>query len=75
MRYNLNWIFHKILKWLLINFRKDVKLLKKAGDFMFKKLTNKLKFSRTKRQNPGNVNIPSEFEVTERKKDVDANEK
>lgn len=54
---------------------KSCKTNEKAGDFMFKKLTNKLKFNKTKKENPGNVYIPSEFEVTERKKDVDANEK
>ena len=42
---------------------------------MFKNLINKLKFQKTTRKNPGNVYIPTEFEVTERKKDVDANEK
>lgn len=42
---------------------------------MLKNLLNKLKYSRTKKDNPGNVYIPDEFEVSERKKDVDANEK
>lgn len=41
-------------------------------------LVNKLKMRNTKNSknsNPGNVYIPNEFEVEERKKDVDANEK
>lgn len=38
-------------------------------------LVNKLKMRNTKSTNPGNVYIPNEFEVEERKKDVDANEK
>jgi len=42
---------------------------------MFKNLINKLKFSKTKKGNPGNVYIPDESEVVERKKDVDANKK
>ncbi|HHZ01602.1 MAG TPA: DUF3787 domain-containing protein [Tissierellia bacterium] len=42
---------------------------------MFKKLTNKLKMRNKRQKNPGNVYIPKEFEVEERKKDVDANEK
>lgn len=42
---------------------------------MLKNLLNKLKYSKTKKSNPGNVYIPDEFEVSERKKDVDANEK
>lgn len=42
---------------------------------MFKNLLNKIKYNKTKKQNPGNVYIPDNFEVTERKKDVDANEK
>lgn len=42
---------------------------------MLKKLTNKLKMKNKKPANPGNVYIPGEFEVEERKKDVDANEK
>ena len=42
---------------------------------MFKNLANKLKFSKTKKKNPGNVYIPNELEVTERKKDVDDNHK
>lgn len=42
---------------------------------MFKKLTNKLKMRNKKPSNPGNVYIPSEFEVEERKKDVDENKK
>jgi len=52
-----------------------VKNYKKGGDIMFKKLTNKLKMQNKKQQNPGNVYIPNNFEVEERKKDVDANEK
>ena len=39
------------------------------------KLVNKFKMRNTKNTNPGNVYIPNEFEVEERKKDVDANEK
>ena len=42
---------------------------------MLKKLTNKLKMKNKKPTNSGNVYIPGEFEVEERKKDVDANEK
>jgi hypothetical protein len=42
---------------------------------MFKKLTNKLKMKNKSQTNPGNVYMPDEFEVEERKKDVDANEK
>ncbi len=42
---------------------------------MFKNLVNKLKYKKSKKDNPGKVYIPNEFEVTERKKDVDANEK
>lgn len=42
---------------------------------MFKKLTNKLKMRNKKPTNPGNVYIPGELEVEERKKDVDENEK
>lgn len=42
---------------------------------MFKNLTNKFKMRNRKPTNPGNVYIPDEFEVEERKKDVDANEK
>ena len=42
---------------------------------MFKKLTNKLKYKQTQKKNPGNVYIPTELEVIERKKDVDDNEK
>jgi len=39
------------------------------------KLVNKLKMRNSTQANPGNVYIPNEFEVEERKKDVDANEK
>ena len=39
------------------------------------KLVNRLKMRNTKATNPGNVYIPTYFEVEERKKDVDANEK
>ena len=39
------------------------------------KLVNRLKMRNTKETNPGNVYIPNDFEVEERKKDVDANEK
>lgn len=42
---------------------------------MFKSLVNKIKYSKSKKDNPGKVYIPDEFEVTERKKDVDDNEK
>jgi len=42
---------------------------------MFKNLLNKMKYKKTKKQNPGNVYIPDELEVTERKKEVDSNEK
>lgn len=42
---------------------------------MFKNLVNKLKYKKSTKENPGKVYIPKEFEVTERKKDVDANEK
>lgn len=42
---------------------------------MFKKLINRFKMTNKKPENPGNVYIPNEFEVEERKKDVDANEK
>ena len=42
---------------------------------MFKNLLNKIKYNKTKKQNPGNVYIPDDFEVSERKKDVDANGK
>ncbi len=42
---------------------------------MFKGLGNKLKYKKSIKNNPGKVYIPSEFEVTERKKDVDDNEK
>lgn len=41
-------------------------------------LVNKFKMRNNKNlknSNPGNVYIPNEFEVEERKKDVDANEK
>ena len=39
------------------------------------KLVNRLKMRNTKKTTPGNVYIPADFEVEERKKDVDANEK
>ncbi len=39
------------------------------------KLVKRLKMRNTKETNPGNVYIPNDFEVEERKKDVDANEK
>ena len=39
------------------------------------KLVNRLKMRNNVPINHGNVYIPSEFEVEERKKDVDANEK
>ncbi len=39
------------------------------------KLVNRLKMKNNKKTNPGNVYIPDDFEVEERKKDVDANEK
>ncbi len=39
------------------------------------KLVNKLKMKNSTKQNQGNIYIPSDFEVEERKKDVDANEK
>lgn len=42
---------------------------------MFKKLTNILKMKNKKPNNPGKVYIPTEFEVEERKKDVDQNKK
>jgi hypothetical protein len=45
---------------------------------MLKNLINKLKMKNKNediRNNPGKVYIPDEFEVEERKKDVDANEK
>jgi hypothetical protein len=42
---------------------------------MFKKLTNKLKMKNKRPVIPENVYIPGEFEVEERKKDVDENEK
>ncbi|WP_326910613.1 hypothetical protein [Sedimentibacter sp. MB31-C6] len=42
---------------------------------MFKNLLNKLKMKNSQVQNPGNVYIPDELEVEERKEDVDANEK
>ena len=42
---------------------------------MFKKLTNKLKMQNKNLKNPGNVYEPDNFEVEERKEDVDANEK
>ena len=51
------------------------KTMKKGGETMFKKLTNKLKMKNRKPANPGNVHTPGEFEVQERKKDVDENEK
>ncbi len=38
-------------------------------------LVNKLKMRNNVPTNPGNVYIPNEFEVEERKKDVDANPK
>ena len=52
-----------------------MKSYKKGGDIMFKNLVNKFKMRNKKPQNPGNVYIPDNFEVEERKKDVDANEK
>jgi hypothetical protein len=42
---------------------------------MWKNLLNKMKFNKTKKQTPGNVYIPNELEVNERKEDVDNNEK
>ncbi|WP_313346114.1 hypothetical protein [Sedimentibacter sp.] len=39
------------------------------------KLVNKLKMRNSTMENPGNVYIPTDFEVEERKKDVDANDK
>lgn len=39
------------------------------------KFVNKFKMRNSKSLNPGNVYIPNDFEVEERKKDVDANEK
>lgn len=52
----------------------------KGGEIMviITNLVNKLKMRNTKNSknaNPGNVYIPNDFEVEERKKDVDANEK
>lgn len=38
-------------------------------------LVNKLKMKNNAPTTPGNVYIPNEFEVEERKKDVDANHK
>ena len=46
----------------------------KGGEYMIKKLVNKFKMRNKKPANPGNVYIPGEFEVEERKKDVDDNE-
>lgn len=46
-----------------------------GGDMMFKNLVNKLKMKNKTPENPGNVYIPNNFEVEERKEDVDANEK
>ncbi|GEM_PF-444396 len=39
------------------------------------KLVNRLKMRNSTSTNPGNVYIPDDFEVEERKKDVDDNEK
>ena len=39
------------------------------------RLVNRLKMRNSVQTNPENVYIPNEFEVEERKKDVDANEK
>ena len=60
---------------VLYIFKNLRKTIKKGGETMFKKLTNKLKMKNRKPTNPGNVYIPGEFEVQERKKDVDENEK
>lgn len=53
------------------------KIKLKGGEIMaiITNLVNKLKMRNTKETNPGNVYIPNDFEVEERKKDVDANEK
>jgi len=55
----------------------NLKNYKKGGDIVIiiDKLVNKLKMKNSTKENPGNVYIPNEFEVEERKKDVDANEK
>lgn len=42
---------------------------------MFKNLINKFKMVNKKQLNSGNVYIPTEQEVVDRKKDVDENEK
>lgn len=57
------------------NNKNKIKL--KGGEIMaiITNLVNKLKMRNTKETNPGNVYIPNDFEVEERKKDVDANEK
>lgn len=57
------------------NNKNKIKL--KGGEIMviITNLVNKLKMKNTKEINPGNVYIPNDFEVEERKKDVDANEK
>ncbi len=39
------------------------------------RLVNRLKMRNSTEANPGNVYIPNDFEVEERKNDVDANEK
>jgi hypothetical protein len=39
------------------------------------KLINRLKMKNSTHPNPGNVYVPKNFEVEERKEDVDANEK
>lgn len=48
----------------------------KGGDILviIDKLINKLKMKNSTKENPGNVYIPNDFEVEERKKDVDQNE-
>lgn len=62
------------------NFKKyhnNIKRKQKGGEIMIiiDKLVNKLKMRNSVTTNSGNVYIPDEFEVEERKKDVDANEK
>jgi hypothetical protein len=58
-------------------YHNNSKIKLKGGEIMaiITNLVNKLKMRNTKETNPGNVYIPNDFEVEERKKDVDANEK
>jgi len=70
-------VFNKGCNNNIKNYNNKNKLIKYRREIMIiiDKLVNRLKMRNTKETNPGNVYIPNDFEVEERKKDVDANEK